>query len=109
MKTSTVKLRRRETLFWLRFGLSPNEMRLTRKWQADQGDVIQFGIVPELVGRFPVLVPFHSFDKVLLFLTLRSSHSCQDMLIRVLSEPHNSLLAQMKLLFGIDNVRLYLR
>ena len=32
--------------------------------QADQGDLISFGIVPELVGRFPVIVPFHSFDKV---------------------------------------------
>lgn len=32
--------------------------------QADQGDLISFGIVPELVGRFPVIVPFHSLDKV---------------------------------------------
>lgn len=31
--------------------------------QADQGDLISFGIVPELVGRFPVIVPFHSLDK----------------------------------------------
>lgn len=31
--------------------------------KADQGDLISFGMVPELVGRFPVLVPFHSFDK----------------------------------------------
>ncbi|VDN27015.1 unnamed protein product [Gongylonema pulchrum] len=31
--------------------------------QADQGDLITFGIVPELVGRFPVIVPFHSLDK----------------------------------------------
>lgn len=30
--------------------------------KADQGDLIQFGMVPELVGRFPVIVPFHSFD-----------------------------------------------
>lgn len=34
--------------------------------QADQGDLISFGIVPELVGRFPVIVPFHSLDKVIL-------------------------------------------
>uniref|UniRef100_A0A1I8ABP2 ClpX-type ZB domain-containing protein n=1 Tax=Steinernema glaseri TaxID=37863 RepID=A0A1I8ABP2_9BILA len=59
---------------------------------ADQGDLISFGIVPELVGRFPVLVPFHSFDK--------------DMLVRVLTEPQNSLLAQMKLQFAIDGVDL---
>ncbi|GMR54793.1 hypothetical protein PMAYCL1PPCAC_24988, partial [Pristionchus mayeri] len=60
--------------------------------QADQGDLIKFGLVPELVGRFPVLVPFHSFDK--------------DSLIRVLTEPANSLLAQLKLQFAFDNVEL---
>ncbi|KAM3721673.1 ATP-dependent Clp protease ATP-binding subunit clpX-like [Dirofilaria immitis] len=60
--------------------------------QADQGDLISFGIVPELVGRFPVIVPFHSLDK--------------DMLIRVLTEPTNSLLAQKKLEFAMDGADL---
>uniref|UniRef100_A0A183CDP4 ATP-dependent Clp protease ATP-binding subunit clpX-like, mitochondrial n=1 Tax=Globodera pallida TaxID=36090 RepID=A0A183CDP4_GLOPA len=60
--------------------------------QADQGDMIKFGMIPELVGRFPVLVPFHSFDK--------------QMLIRVLTEPKNSLLAQMKFQFSMDNIEL---
>ncbi|CAD6190940.1 unnamed protein product [Caenorhabditis auriculariae] len=60
--------------------------------KSDQGDLINFGMVPELVGRFPVLVPFHSFDK--------------QMLVRVMTEPQNSLLAQLKLQFAIDNVDL---
>uniref|UniRef100_A0A1I7VMR0 ATP-dependent Clp protease n=1 Tax=Loa loa TaxID=7209 RepID=A0A1I7VMR0_LOALO len=60
--------------------------------QADQGDLISFGIVPELVGRFPVIVPFHSLDK--------------GMLIRVLTEPRNSLLAQKKLEFAMDGADL---
>uniref|UniRef100_A0A183E4S9 ClpB_D2-small domain-containing protein n=1 Tax=Gongylonema pulchrum TaxID=637853 RepID=A0A183E4S9_9BILA len=60
--------------------------------QADQGDLITFGIVPELVGRFPVIVPFHSLDK--------------SMLVRVLSEPANSLLAQKKLEFAMDGADL---
>ncbi|VDO42476.1 unnamed protein product [Onchocerca flexuosa] len=60
--------------------------------QADQGDLISFGIVPELVGRFPVIVPFHSLDK--------------GMLIRVLTEPSNSLLAQKKLEFAMDGADL---
>nr|CDJ95766.1 ATPase associated with various cellular activities and Clp ATPase domain containing protein [Haemonchus contortus] len=90
----------------LGFGSSSGELRVTaddanseqaRKRdyllsKADQGDLINFGIVPELVGRFPVLVPFHSFD--------------QDMLVRVLTEPQNSLLTQLKLQFAIDNVDL---
>jgi len=69
-----------------------NEKRDKLFTQADQGDLIKFGIVPELVGRFPVLVPFHSFNK--------------DLLVRVLTEPKNSLLAQMKLQFAMDNVEL---
>ncbi|VDK80732.1 unnamed protein product [Litomosoides sigmodontis] len=60
--------------------------------QADQGDLISFGIVPELVGRFPVIVPFHSLDK--------------GMLVRVLTEPANSLLAQKKLEFAMDGADL---
>lgn len=49
-----------------------NEKRDKLLTKADQGDLIKFGIIPELVGRFPVVVPFHSFNK--------------DMLIRVLTE-----------------------
>uniref|UniRef100_A0A0R3S159 ATP-dependent Clp protease ATP-binding subunit clpX-like, mitochondrial n=1 Tax=Elaeophora elaphi TaxID=1147741 RepID=A0A0R3S159_9BILA len=60
--------------------------------QADQGDLISFGIVPELVGRFPVIVPFHSLDR--------------GMLVRVLTEPTNSLLAQKKLEFAMDGADL---
>uniref|UniRef100_A0A158PM21 AAA domain-containing protein n=1 Tax=Angiostrongylus costaricensis TaxID=334426 RepID=A0A158PM21_ANGCS len=90
----------------LGFGSSSGEMRVSpddanseqsqkRDYlltRADQGDLINFGMVPELVGRFPVLVPFHSFD--------------QELLVRVLTEPQNSLLTQLKLQFAIDNVDL---
>lgn len=90
----------------LGFGSSTGEIRVSvddsnseamrkRDWllsKADQGDLINFGMVPELIGRFPVLVPFHSFDL--------------QMLVRVLTEPQNSLLAQLKLQFAIDNVDL---
>jgi len=69
-----------------------NEKRDKLFTQADQGDLIKFGIVPELVGRFPVLVPFHSLNK--------------NLLVRVLTEPKNSLLAQMKLQFAMDSVEL---
>lgn len=47
-------------------------------------------MVPELVGRFPVLVPFHSLSKA--------------DLVRVLSEPRNSLVAQKKHEFSMDGV-----
>lgn len=69
-----------------------NEKRDKLFTQADQGDLIKYGVIPELIGRFPVLVPFHSLNK--------------NLLVRVLTEPKNSLLAQMKLQFAMENVSL---
>lgn len=46
----------------------------------------------EFVGRFPILVPFHSLDV--------------DMLVRILTEPKNALLEQYKMLLAMDNVSL---
>ena len=55
-------------------------------------DLVEFGMIPEFVGRFPVLVPFHSLDV--------------DMLVRILTEPKNALLEQYKMLLAMDNVSL---
>lgn len=46
----------------------------------------------EFVGRFPILVPFHSLDV--------------DMLVRILTEPKNALLEQYKMLLAMDSVSL---
>ncbi|CAH2269560.1 jg8305 [Pararge aegeria aegeria] len=46
----------------------------------------------EFVGRFPVLVPFHSLN--------------QDLLVRILTEPKNAIMAQYKLLFAMDKCEL---
>jgi ATP-dependent protease Clp ATPase subunit len=46
----------------------------------------------EFVGRFPVLVPFHSLDI--------------DMLVRILTEPKNALVSQYRALLGMDQVDL---
>jgi len=55
-------------------------------------DLIQFGMIPEFVGRFPVLVPFHSLNR--------------NLLVRILTEPKNSTVKQFKLLFSLDKVEL---
>ncbi|KAI1702614.1 AAA domain (Cdc48 subfamily) domain-containing protein [Ditylenchus destructor] len=60
--------------------------------EVDTGDIIKFGMIPELMGRFPVLVPFHALT--------------QAMLVRTLIEPENSLVAQMQRHFEMDNVSL---
>ena len=58
----------------------------------EAGDLIDFGMIPEFVGRFPALVPFHSLDT--------------DMLVRILTEPKNALVPQYQMLFAMDKVDL---
>ena len=53
-------------------------------------DLIEFGMIPEFCGRFPVLVPFHS-------LTAK-------MLVQILTQPQNALVPQYQMLFGMDKV-----
>ena len=55
-------------------------------------DLIKFGIIPELVGRLPVVVSLEDLD--------------EEALIRILKEPKNSLVKQYTKLFELDNVDL---
>ncbi|KAF8794819.1 ATP-dependent Clp protease ATP-binding subunit like protein [Argiope bruennichi] len=55
-------------------------------------DLIEFGMIPEFVGRFPVVVPLHSLD--------------EKMLVQILTEPKNALVPQFKMLFTMDKVEL---
>ncbi len=55
-------------------------------------DVVKYGLIPELVGRLPVIVSLDSLDV--------------DALTRILTEPKNSLIRQYKALLAYDNVEL---
>lgn len=55
-------------------------------------DLLKFGLIPEFVGRVPVLVTLEGLT--------------QEMLIRVLQEPKNALLKQYKKLLNLDGVEL---
>ena len=55
-------------------------------------DFIKFGMIPEFVGRVPVVVSLDELDK--------------DALIRILTEPKNAIVKQYQGLFGLDNVEL---
>ncbi len=55
-------------------------------------DIVKFGIIPELVGRLPVIVGLENLDT--------------DALVRILSEPKNCLVKQYKKLFEMDDVEL---
>ncbi len=59
---------------------------------AEAHDVLKFGLIPELVGRLPVIVTLDQLDK--------------DALIDILCTPKNALLKQYKRLFDIDGVKL---
>lgn len=55
-------------------------------------DLVEFGMIPEFVGRFPVVVPFHSLTET--------------MLVDILTKPQNALVPQYKKLFEMDKVTL---
>lgn len=55
-------------------------------------DIIKFGLIPELVGRLPVIVPLSELDN--------------NALTRIISEPKNSIVKQYKKLFELDGVKL---
>ncbi len=57
-----------------------------------QHDVLKYGLIPELVGRLPVLVPLQSLDR--------------DALVRILKEPKNAITKQYSALMKLDGVEL---
>ena len=71
-------------------------------------DLIEFGMIPEFVGRFPALVPFHSLTEDMLvrlhptFCVLCTRFYS----FRILTEPKNALIPQYQMLFGMDKVEL---
>ena len=58
-------------------------------------DLVKFGLIPEFVGRLPVISTLHELD--------------EDALVRILQEPKNALVNQYKYLFDIDDVELDFR
>jgi ATP-dependent Clp protease ATP-binding subunit ClpX len=55
-------------------------------------DLIKFGIIPEFIGRMPVVASLHELD--------------QEALIEILTKPKNALVKQYQALFSFDNVEL---
>ena len=58
-------------------------------------DLVKYGLIPEFVGRLPVISNLHELD--------------ENALVRILKEPKNALVNQYKHLFDIDNVELSFR
>ena len=60
--------------------------------QVTPQDLVRYGLIPELVGRMPVVTALHPLDA--------------DALVRILCEPKNAVLKQYTQLFALDNVQL---
>ncbi|HHV71749.1 MAG TPA: ATP-dependent protease ATP-binding subunit ClpX [Clostridia bacterium] len=55
-------------------------------------DLIKYGLIPEFVGRLPIMVTLNALD--------------EEALVRILTEPKNSLVKQYQKIFELDNVDL---
>ena len=60
--------------------------------QVQQHDLLKFGIIPELIGRLPVVASLDSLKR--------------EDLVRILTEPKNAMSKQYQALMGMDNVEL---
>lgn len=60
--------------------------------EAQQHDLLKFGIIPELIGRLPVIAPLSSLKR--------------EDLVRILTEPKNAMTKQYKALMELDGVEL---
>jgi ATP-dependent Clp protease ATP-binding subunit ClpX len=63
---------------------------ILRKVEPD--DLIKYGMIPEIVGRVPAVFGLHELD--------------DDALLKILTEPKNSLIRQFQKLFAMEDVRL---
>ncbi len=59
---------------------------------ATHQDLVKFGLIPELVGRLPVITALNGMDK--------------ETLIRIMKEPKNAILKQYETLFKLDGIKL---
>jgi ATP-dependent Clp protease ATP-binding subunit ClpX len=55
-------------------------------------DLLEYGLIPEFVGRLPLIVPLHSLDK--------------QAMMAILTEPKNALVKQFQRFFALDGVEL---
>ncbi|HPN30663.1 MAG TPA: ATP-dependent Clp protease ATP-binding subunit ClpX [bacterium] len=60
--------------------------------QVEPHDLIKFGMIPELVGRFPIIATFNELN--------------DEDLKKILTEPKNSIVKQYTELMGLDNIEL---
>lgn len=69
-----------------------NMKRMELLKQLEPDDFVKYGLIPEFVGRLPITAALDELD--------------EDALVRILVEPHNSLIKQYEAMLGFDDVKL---
>jgi ATP-dependent Clp protease ATP-binding subunit ClpX len=83
---------RRENLYAAAHPAQRREKQARRRRAIEATDLIEYGFIPELVGRLPVIVDLDPLD--------------EEDLVRILAEPRDSLVAQYRLLLGASGAEL---
>lgn len=60
--------------------------------QVEPDDLMKFGLIPEFIGRLPMISPLSELD--------------EEALVQILTQPKNALTKQYQVLFGLENVEL---
>ena len=60
--------------------------------QVEPDDLMKFGLIPEFIGRLPMISPLSELD--------------EEALVQILTQPKNALIKQYQALFGLENVEL---
>ena len=60
--------------------------------ETEAKDLITYGMIPEFVGRLPIIVPFSALT--------------EEDLVKILTDPVNALIPQYQHLFGMDKIQL---
>lgn len=78
------------------FGAAMKPKRALDRWElikeVQPEDLLKYGMIPEFVGRLPVIAPLHELS--------------EDALVKILTQPKNALIKQYQKLFEMDGVKL---
>jgi ATP-dependent Clp protease ATP-binding subunit ClpX len=78
------------------FGAEPTVKKEQRQWellqQVQSEDLMKFGLIPEFIGRLPIIAPLHELD--------------EEALVSILTTPKNALVKQYARLLAMDGVSL---
>ena len=78
------------------FGAEPTAKKEQRQWellqQVQSEDLMKFGLIPEFIGRLPIIAPLHELD--------------EEALVSILTAPKNALVKQYQRLLAMDGVGL---